>query len=260
VFKLHDPATSQQQLKALPERSFWFRSRELVVKQYWKPDGKGGTELGFGAAVYPACLMLCDYIASRAPPSWLSGKRILELGCGLGLVSMVAKTCGATFVLATDGDAGSVSHAFENVSRNAFTTEEIGTALFRWGDDVRLRSLIKTWTPPGAAGDNAAVGHQGFDVVLASDIVAVPYAEALKDLVHSLAMLASIQPRIEIWLTYTRRHASEETFFSLMAESSFVMEHIQDVAPEFTSAVSAGPALHHVVEDEMMLLKFTLKE
>jgi predicted nicotinamide N-methyase len=54
----------------------------------------------YGARCWPSSLGVAQFLAKQ-PPSILQGRFVLELGCGTGLVSIVAAQCGAT-VLATD--------------------------------------------------------------------------------------------------------------------------------------------------------------
>lgn len=46
--------------------------------QAWKAGGKGGTEIGFGASVYPAAFVLADFLERH--PYLVRGKRVIELG------------------------------------------------------------------------------------------------------------------------------------------------------------------------------------
>lgn len=46
--------------------------------QAWKGDGKGGTDIGFGASVYPAAYVLAEYLERH--PYLVRGKRVIELG------------------------------------------------------------------------------------------------------------------------------------------------------------------------------------
>jgi predicted nicotinamide N-methyase len=102
------------------------------------------------------------------PPA---GKRVLELGCGLALPSLVAARAGAE-VLATDEDG----EALELVERNARANGlEVETACVEWGNADDL------------------VERAPFDLVLAADVL---YERA------SVAMLLSLLPRLgpEVWL------------------------------------------------------------
>lgn len=46
--------------------------------QAWKDGGKGGTDIGFGASVYPAAFVLADFLERH--PYLIRGKRVIELG------------------------------------------------------------------------------------------------------------------------------------------------------------------------------------
>ena len=109
----------------------------------------------------------------------LRGLRVVELGCGLAVPSLVAARAGAT-VLATDADA----EALELVTLNARGT----------GVDVETMRL--DWTEP-----EALVAQAPFDLVLASDVL---YER------HSVAPLLALLPRLapEAWLADPGRPAA----------------------------------------------------
>src|SRR2546421_5709907 len=121
---------------------------------YWSVLWRSGVALGR------------DLAGSR-----LAGLRVVELGCGLGVPSLVAARAGAA-VLATDECA----EALELVERNA---RENG---------VRVETARVDW---GAADELVARGP--FGLVLAADVL---YERA------SVAPLLSLLPRIgrEVWL------------------------------------------------------------
>jgi len=77
---------------------------ELSLRQDWKPDGRGGSNLGFGASVYDAAFVLSHFLAVLAP-GVLPGRSVLDIGTGLGLSSLACALSGASVVVATDGDA-----------------------------------------------------------------------------------------------------------------------------------------------------------
>ena len=79
----------------------------------------------------------------------LDGLRVVELGCGLGVPSLVAARAGAS-VLATDGD----EEALPLVRRNA---EENGVA---------VDTALVAWEAPAEL-----VAHGPFDLVLAADVL-----------------------------------------------------------------------------------------
>jgi predicted nicotinamide N-methyase len=122
--------------KLLPERRFSFLGRDVVVRQQCREDGRGGTELGFGAAVYDAAFVLADWLSLHDE---VLGARVLELGCGVGLVSIACAALAGpltqcVFVM-TDGDATSVQLATENVERNR-VSDKVAVQRLMWGPDV----------------------------------------------------------------------------------------------------------------------------
>jgi predicted nicotinamide N-methyase len=95
----------------------------------------------------------------------LQGKRVVELGCGLGVPSIAAARRGAE-VIATDGDIDALALVKRNAKANG---AELETAAVDWADPDEL------------------VERGPFDLVLASDIL---YERP------SVAMLLNLLPRL----------------------------------------------------------------
>jgi Lysine methyltransferase len=105
------------------------------MQQSWAADGRGGTELGFGASVYDSSICLADYLLQQGP-TIVSGchERLgggasgaaLELGAGLGFTSIaLAKGLASagddvagTKVICTDGEQKTVDLAASNAEKN----------------------------------------------------------------------------------------------------------------------------------------------
>ncbi|HEX8743624.1 MAG TPA: methyltransferase domain-containing protein [Thermoleophilaceae bacterium] len=85
------------------------RDWEELRHQY----GASGTPAPYWATTWPSGLALADALEGRA----LAGRRVLELGCGLGIPSLVAARMGAR-VLATDGSPDAVAFAAHNLALN----------------------------------------------------------------------------------------------------------------------------------------------
>jgi predicted nicotinamide N-methyase len=100
--------------------------------------------LPYWADLWPSARVLADEVAVMR----VQGRRVLELGCGLGLVSLAAATAGAD-VLATD--------YYEDATRFARLNAAAAT-----GRAIRTRMVDWTALPHG-------LGR--FDVVLASDVL-----------------------------------------------------------------------------------------
>jgi predicted nicotinamide N-methyase len=101
--------------------------------------------LPYWAQLWPSAIVLARATASLHP----GGRRVLELGCGLGLPSIAAALEGAS-VLATDWSADAVAFAAANASRNG----------------AALRTAVCSWTDP-----EALVAEAPWDLVLAADVL-----------------------------------------------------------------------------------------
>ena len=99
----------------------------------------------YWAELWPAALALAHEVERRD----VDGARVLELGCGLALPSLVAAACGAR-VLAVDWAAG----AIELLQRNAA------------GNGLAIDRLVADWRERDRLLDGAP-----WDLVLASDVL-----------------------------------------------------------------------------------------
>lgn len=180
---------------ALRDASRWFpiAGKTIRIDQAWQSDGRGGTALGFGASVYDAAIALSLYLADH--PELVKGNRVLELGCGPGLVGIVAAHFEPTSVILTDGDAASVALTQHNIQVNKLSQDVCMAEKYLWGD---LEHHLVTV-------------HDAYDVIFGADIVACPYASAFKALIRSLTKMA--RPHTLVLLAYKKRQNSEEKFF-----------------------------------------------
>jgi predicted nicotinamide N-methyase len=140
--------------------------------------------LPYWADLWPSALALARAVAVRS----LGGRRVVELGCGLGLPSIVAALGGAR-VLATDWSADAVAMTADNAERNG----------------ARVDTLVCSWSEPGPI---AARGP--FDLVLASDVL----YEA-----RDVDLLLAALPRLggEAWIADPGRSPAER-FLELARE------------------------------------------
>jgi predicted nicotinamide N-methyase len=125
--------------------------------------------LPYWAELWPSALALARAVARRP----LTGRRTLELGCGLGLPAIAAAAAGGR-VLATDWSPDAVAMTARNAERNGV---ELEARLFRW--DAAPEQLGPPWP-----------------LVLASDVL----YEA-----RNVAPLLELLPRLtaaagEVWL------------------------------------------------------------
>lgn len=115
--------------------------------------------LPYWAELWPAGLAL-----ARALPAAMHGTRVVELGCGLGIPSLVAAARGAD-VLATDWADEAVALLHENAERNA----------------IELRTEVADWREFDGS----------FDLVLAADVL---YEQ--RNVEPLLALLPRLAPRV----------------------------------------------------------------
>ncbi|MEJ8280766.1 class I SAM-dependent methyltransferase [Pseudonocardia spirodelae] len=110
-----------------------------------------------------------------AGPARLAGRRVLELGCGLGLPSLVAARAGAAPVLATDRSAAALAWVAANARRAGLTLQTATTAFDAPAEAVR--------------------GHR-WDLVLAADVL---YGAAAADALLGLLVQLTSR-RAAVWL------------------------------------------------------------
>jgi predicted nicotinamide N-methyase len=83
--------------------------------------------LPYWAELWPSAVALARVVARRP----LTGRRVLELGAGLGLPALAAAAAGGR-VLATDWAADAVEMTARNAAHNGL---ELATGVFRWDAD-----------------------------------------------------------------------------------------------------------------------------
>eukprot|EP00546_Thalassionema_frauenfeldii_P020658 CAMPEP_0178904468 /NCGR_PEP_ID=MMETSP0786-20121207/5716_1 /TAXON_ID=186022 /ORGANISM="Thalassionema frauenfeldii, Strain CCMP 1798" /LENGTH=364 /DNA_ID=CAMNT_0020575927 /DNA_START=167 /DNA_END=1261 /DNA_ORIENTATION=- len=184
-----------------------------------------------------------------------TGKYTVELGTGLGLVSLVACLMGAKSV-ATDGDEAVLHHARKNFAKNLkknyddktyFENSDVDspsildpwvscrccgndgnveegmvtTTQLLWGDSHRVSKLLRD---VGVYSDDKMGKHdQDLDFVLAADVVygydkdsGYDRYDTFKALVQSLVDLCSLSTLFI--LAYQRRRSTERIFFDKLSE------------------------------------------
>jgi predicted nicotinamide N-methyase len=119
TFELLGPANYNELLDS-PEVARRFEQTEYMP--YW-------------AQLWPASLLLAEAVAEW-PSAGDAPPRVLEIGCGLGLVSLIVSHLGYR-VLATDQDADALAFLAESARRNSLPVPE--TRLLDWQkDDLNL--------------------------------------------------------------------------------------------------------------------------
>lgn len=140
-----------------------------------------GDRVPYGVSLWSGAIVLSREIVRRA--KLFAGKRVLELGSGVGLPGIVAATLGAS-VVQTDGDPLAVELARRNGARNEVTAIE--HRLGHWG-----------------AWDHAAK----YDWIIGSDIL---YADSHRP---QLQRIFTNNLRLGGRILWTNPRTNETTFF-----------------------------------------------
>ena len=165
-------------------RTFERCGRTLVVDQEFSTAKQRST----GAGVWECGELLSARLA--AEPSLCKGKTVLELGAGCGLVAMTAALCGATRVVASDGDEGSCAHLEEILTANNLREKVTVPSPLRWE----------------AASAETAKTLGAFDVIMGADVTYNPAnADALAN-----ALVAHASPSTKILLAHKRRQPADD--------------------------------------------------
>jgi len=112
------------------------------------------TKDGSGDVVWPASFALAKLIAHC--PFFVDDKRVLELGCGLGLPSLAALLhANPSHVALSDKDTGVLSLAYKSSTQLNRARASVSRSTIEWADKA-------TWP------------RQEFDILIGSDILYVP--------------------------------------------------------------------------------------
>lgn len=177
---------------------------------------------GAGDVVWPSSLALARLVANC--PSFVQGRNVIEVGCGLGLVSAAALRAEPYSLCLSDLDAHVVALAhrsctelFEPIAPEKETGSSVGSCAVTAIDGLDWANP-STWTCRGSEqrlSNTEAVAEKGggFDVVLASDVL---YSEA------AVEPLASL-------IAYLLRPASSKSAGSLQEAGVEVESDEEDV-------------------------------
>jgi predicted nicotinamide N-methyase len=146
------------------------RDGDALLDELLAEEDPEEDRLPFWAQLWPAGVALARAVAARP----LAGRRVLELGCGLGLVGIAAALAGAR-VLAVDRSPEATTFTAVNAARNTVT----------------LQTAVCAFDQP-----EPLLGQAPWDLVLAADLL---YEQ------RNVAVLVGLLPRLvgatgEVWL------------------------------------------------------------
>jgi predicted nicotinamide N-methyase len=179
-----------------------FLVRPVDWEQLRHEEGGAGRPVPYWATPWPSGAVLAGALADDPPPA---GARVLELGCGLGLPSIVAARAGA-HVLATDGSSDAVAFAAHSMALNDLE-----------GDVAQV-----DWAAQG----DALAARGPWDVVLAADVL---YLKANVDLALDLVPRL-VAPGGEVRLADPRRAGTRDFLAAARARFSVTTREDGEVA------------------------------
>lgn len=115
-----------------------------------------------GLRTWEAALLLGQFLASDHGNAIVRGKRVLELGAGTGMLSILcAKHLGVSGIIATDGDEAVVDAIKTNIFLNEIDASRttVQTAALRWGWPLTGNTFLEDY------------GMDVPEVVLGADVV-----------------------------------------------------------------------------------------
>lgn len=162
----------------------------------------------FGLMIWESAVVLADVMDERGQQ--LRGRKILELGCGVGLPGLVAQQQGA-HVVQTDHDALALALCRHNAALNRITGVEqfVGD----WQD----------WTHA-----------QRYDLVIGADII---YDTADYEVLEKV-FRNTVAPRGEILLTDPMRQQTI-ALFTVMEDAGWIIDTTHRMQPTVTEAYKA---------------------
>ncbi|KAL0741057.1 hypothetical protein Bca4012_082570 [Brassica carinata] len=146
-------------------------------------------------------------------PDIVSGKRVLELGCGCtGICSMVAARS-ANLVVATDADTKALSLLTENITTNLEYSllGKLKTGVLEWGNKEHIEGV-------------RSLACGGFEVIIGTDVTYVaeaiiPLFETAKELI--LQKVGEVQEKPALILCHVFRRVDEPSLLSAASKFGF---------------------------------------
>lgn len=166
-------------------------------------DLAGGKTIGVFPAwpVWPAEQALARVMAHA--PSLCRGKRVLELGCGLGAIGLACAASGAFEVLLTDAEEPMVACARGAVAAHGF--DNVHVAVLDWADAEQLHALRQSC----------------FDIIVAADVL---YDESAPALVANLLATLIVQPGTRALIADPAKRPYRTAFDIALMERGMRME------------------------------------
>jgi predicted nicotinamide N-methyase len=204
--------------RLLPHRVFNFlirrRTHQIEIEQGWNPQQRMD---GTGACVWDAAITLCDHLCER--PQLVEGRRVVELGSGCGVLSIVAARLGARCVHATD-----LEQALLLLARNVWLNEAaagqaqggdagggVTVGCCNWGNALHAERV------------RAQCPGERVDLILGSDLVYRQDRTTFVALLTTLAELSSPDTDI-LFASKFRMNPEDGVFVATATEMGFAVD------------------------------------
>jgi ribosomal protein L11 methyltransferase len=100
-------------------------------------------EMAFGTGDHPTTATCLRFLVDEARKREVGSWRMLDLGCGSGVLAIAARLLGASSCLAMDFDPNAVEVALRNVGRNGATEVEVAEAdVLLWNPKHRYEIVV----------------------------------------------------------------------------------------------------------------------
>ncbi|MFP4014816.1 MAG: class I SAM-dependent methyltransferase [Chitinispirillaceae bacterium] len=110
-----------QPLQSCPEVTVLQASRVFDFWEEWERECGCAKEVPFWAVVWPAAEVLARFVLDN--PALVTGRRVLDLGCGSGIPAVASALAGASHVQANDIDPLALELASMNADLNGVSVE-----------------------------------------------------------------------------------------------------------------------------------------
>ncbi|XP_063301286.1 protein-lysine methyltransferase METTL21C-like [Pelobates fuscus] len=181
------------------KEQFWFAGHQITIQESIE---------GYGGVIWPGATALCQFLEGNQDEFNLRHKKVLEIGSGTGLVSIVACLLGS-HVIATDLPDILGNLRF-NLSRNTngkrLYDPEVRELV--WGQDLESRFSLSTCV---------------YDYILAADVVY--YHTYLEELLHTMKYFC--QPGSTLLWSNKFRFNTDYEFLSTF-NTTFNVELLQE--------------------------------
>ncbi|MDR1539510.1 MAG: 50S ribosomal protein L11 methyltransferase [Clostridiales bacterium] len=208
-------------LNAWKEHYKPFKVGSIVIRPEWEPYEKNGREKVltinpghvFGTGLHQSTQLCIEQLEKYV----FSGARVMDLGCGSGILSIISMLLGAGDVMACDLDPnayeiacanarlnGFSESSFKVLSGNALSDDGLRRKLCAWGKADVIAANITADVIIGLSGLAASCSAEG-SVLIASGIISQRLEETLSSLSQSFNLLGAYSK--DGWHCLVMRHA-----------------------------------------------------